>query len=105
AVYDCLSPSKNANKKPGEWNHYVITCLDNKIYVNLNGEDIIDMDMDLWTEAGKNPDPPDGPGTKNKFRYAYKDMAREGHIGFQYHGNPIWFKNLKIKSFPKGSLQ
>jgi sugar phosphate isomerase/epimerase len=99
AVYDCLSPSKDATKKPGEWNHYIITCLDNKIYVNLNGEDIIDMDLNLWTEAGKNPDPPAGPGTKNKFRYAYKDMSREGHLGFQYHGNPIWFKNLKIKSF------
>jgi hypothetical protein len=99
AVYDCLSPSKNANKKPGEWNHYVITCLDNKIYVNLNGEDIIDMDLDHWTEAGRNPGPPIAAGTRNKFKYAYKDMAREGHIGFQYHGNPIYFRNLRIKSF------
>ena len=81
------------------WNHYVITCLDNMIYVNLNGEEIINMDLDLWTEAGKNPAPPIAAGTRNKFRYAYKDMAREGHIGFQYHGNPVWFKNLKIKSF------
>jgi len=94
AVYDCLSPSKDATKKPGEWNHYVITCLDNKIYVNLNGEDIIDMDLDLWTEPRKNPQ-----GTRNKFPTAYKDMPREGHLGFQYHDNPIWFKNLKIKSF------
>jgi len=98
AVYDCLSPSKDATKKPGEWNHYIITCLDNKIYINLNGEDIIDMDLNLWTEAGRNPDPPVAAGTRNKFRYAYKDMAREGHIGFQYHGNMIWFRNLKIKS-------
>jgi len=96
AIYDCLSPSKDATKKPGEWNHYVITCLDNKIYVNLNGQDIIDMDLNRWTEAGKNPDP---PGTKNKFKTAYKDMPRVGHLGFQYHGNPVWFKNLKIKSF------
>jgi len=94
AVYDCLSPSKTAVKKPGEWNHYIITCLDNKIYVNLNGEDIIDMDLDLWTEPHKNPQ-----GTKNKFPIPYKDMPREGHLGLQYHGNPIWFKNLKIKSF------
>jgi sugar phosphate isomerase/epimerase len=93
AVYDCLSPSKEAVKKPGEWNHYVITCLDNKIYVNLNGEDIIDMDLDLWTEPHKNPQ-----GTPNKFPTAYKDMPREGHLGFQYHGNPVWFRNLKIKS-------
>ncbi len=97
SVFDCLPPSKDATKKPGEWNHYVITCLDNKIYVNLNGEDIIDMDLDFWTEAGRNPPPPEGPGTRNKFRYAYKDMARVGHIGFQYHGNPVWFRNLKIK--------
>jgi sugar phosphate isomerase/epimerase len=68
AVYDCLSPSENAVRKPGEWNHYVITCLDNKIYVNLNGEDIIDMDLDLWTEAGRNPGPPTGPGTKIRVR-------------------------------------
>jgi len=93
AIYDCLPPSKNANKGPGEWNHYVITCLDNKIYVNLNGEDIIDMDLNQWTEAHKNPD-----GTQNKFTAAYKDMPREGHLGFQYHGNPVWFRNLKIKS-------
>jgi sugar phosphate isomerase/epimerase len=92
AIYDCLSPSKTSIRKPGEWNHYVITCLDNKIYVNLNGEDIIDMDLDQWTEPHKNPD-----GTKNKFPTAYKDMPREGHLGFQYHGNPVWFKNLKVK--------
>ncbi len=94
AIYDCLSPSKDATKKPGEWNHYIITCLDNKIYVNLNGQDIIDMDLNQWTEAGKNPQ-----GTTNKFKTAYKDMPREGHLGFQYHGNPVWFKNLKIRSF------
>ena len=93
AVYNCLSPSQNANKGPNEWNHYVITCLDNKIYVNLNGQDIIDMDLDRWTEAGKNPDE-----TKNKFKTAYKDMPRVGNLGFQYHGNPVWFGNLKIKS-------
>ncbi|MCL5278518.1 MAG: DUF1080 domain-containing protein [Planctomycetes bacterium] len=93
AVYDCLPPSKDANKGPNQWNHYVITCLDNKIYVNLNGQDIIDMDLNKWTEAGKNPDE-----TKNKFKTAYKDMPRIGNLGFQYHGNPVWFRNLKVKS-------
>ena len=92
AIYDCLAPSKNVVKKAGEWNHYTITCKANKIYVVLNGEQIIDMDLDLWTEPHKNPD-----GTKNKFNTAYKDMPREGHIGFQDHGQPVWFRNLKIK--------
>lgn len=92
AIYDCLSPSKNAVKPTGEWNHYIITCLDNKIYVELNGQQIIDMDLNLWTEAHKNPD-----GSPNKFTTAYKDMPRVGNIGLQYHGTPIWYRNLKIK--------
>lgn len=93
AIYDCLSPSKNVAKKAGEWNHYTITCKANKIYVVLNGEQIIDMDLNLWTEPHKNPD-----GTSNKFKTAYKDMPREGHIGFQDHGQPVWFRNLKIRN-------
>jgi hypothetical protein len=58
----------------------------------MNGEQVIDMDLGLWTEPHKNPD-----GSNNKFDTAYKDMPREGHIGFQYHGDPIWFRNIKIK--------
>jgi sugar phosphate isomerase/epimerase len=93
AIYDCLSPSKNVAKKAGEWNHYTITCKANKICVVLNGEQIIDMDLNLWIEPHKNPD-----GSSNKFNTAYKDMPREGHIGFQDHGQPVWFRNLKIKN-------
>ncbi len=93
AIFDCLAPSKNMVKRPGEWNHYTITCKANKICVVLNGEQIIDMDLDLWTKAHKNPD-----GTPNKFNTAYRDMPREGHIGLQYHGQPIWYRNIKIKT-------
>jgi sugar phosphate isomerase/epimerase len=96
AIYDCLSPSKNMVKKTGEWNRCTITCRANKIYVLLNGEQIIDMDLNLWTEAHKNPD-----GTPNKFNTPYKLMPRVGHIGFQDHGHPIWFRNVKIKPLDK----
>ena len=69
-----------------------ITAEANKIYVVMNGEEIIDMDLDLWTEPHKNPD-----GTPNKFNTAYRDMPRVGHIGFQEHGDPVWYRNIKIK--------
>jgi len=92
AIFDCLAPSKNMVKKPGEWNRYIITCKANKIYVVLNGEQVIDMDLNLWTESHKNPD-----GTGNKFDTAYKDMPRAGNIGLQYHGHPVWFRNIKVK--------
>jgi len=96
AIYDCQGPSKEMVKKTGEWNHYTITCKANKIYVVLNGEQIIDMDLNLWTEAHKNPD-----GTPNKFHTAYRDMPRVGHIGLQDHGDPVWFRNIKIKPLDK----
>jgi sugar phosphate isomerase/epimerase len=92
AIFDCLAPAKNMVKKAGEWNRYTITCKANKIYVVLNGQQIIDMDLNLWKEAHKNPD-----GTENKFNTAYKDMPRKGNIGLQYHGHPIWFRNIKVK--------
>jgi len=92
AIYDCLAPTKNAAKKAGEWNKYRITCDDNRIRVVLNGEQILEMDLNHWTAAGKNPD-----GTPNKFRKPLKDFARSGHIGFQDHGRPVWYRNVRLK--------
>jgi len=92
AVYDCLAPGKNPMKAPGQWNHAVITCKQNSIRVAMNGEQIIDMDLDKWTEPRKNPD-----GSRNKFRTALKDFPRRGHIGFQDHGKPVWYRNVRLK--------
>ncbi len=92
AIYDCLAPTKNTVKKPGEWNRFIITCNDNKISVVLNGEQIIDMDLNKWDEPYKNPG-----GTKNKFHTALKDFARTGYIGLQDHGRPVWYRNIRIK--------
>ena len=93
AVYDCLAPTKNMARKPGEWNRCTITCKDNKIYVVLNGEQVIDMDLNKWTQPHMNPD-----GGRNKYKTAYKNMPRLGYIGFQDHGHPVWYRNVKIKT-------
>jgi hypothetical protein len=92
AVYDCLAPSKNAIRPPGEWNQMRITCRKARIEVVLNGEAVIDMDLDRWTEPNKNPD-----GTPNKFPRALKDFARKGYFGLQDHGRPVWYRNIRIK--------
>jgi len=91
AIFDYLAPSMNAVKAPGEWNRYTITCRGKAITVLLNGHQIISMDLNRWKEAHKNPD-----GTPNKFNNAYKDMPRSGNIGLQYHGHPVWYRNLRI---------
>jgi hypothetical protein len=92
AIYDIIPPSKQMVRPAGEWNTAVITCKGSKIAIELNGEKVAEMDVDRWTVAGQNPD-----GTRNKFKYAYKDLPRSGHIGFQDHGGRVWFRNIKIK--------
>ena len=96
AIYDAMPPSKSMAKPVGEWNHYTITCKGQLVSVVFNGEEVINADLDKWSEAGKNPD-----GTPNKFKEALKDYARKGPIGLQgLHGKaqaPVWYRNLKIK--------
>jgi len=95
AIYDCLAPTRNTVRKPGQWNHYRITCNDNLITVVLNGERILDMDLDQWTEPHKNPD-----GTPNKYDKPLGEFARVGHIGLQDHGRPVWYRNIRVKRLP-----
>lgn len=92
AVYDALAPTKEMAKADA-WNHIVITANKNRLEVVMNGEKIIDTDLDHWTTPGKNPD-----GTKNKYQKALKDFPREGQIGLQDHGAKVSYRNLKIRS-------
>jgi len=92
AIYDCVAPSSNPLKPAGEWNHVVIECRGSRIQVEMNGVGIIDMDLDAWTQPHQNPD-----GTPNKFNTAMRDMPRRGYIGFQDHGDVVWYRNVRIK--------
>lgn len=91
AVYNCLAPTKEMSRA-GEWNKMSIRALDNELSVTINGEKIVDMDLNRWTEPHRNPD-----GTQNKFSTPIKDFKREGHIGFQDHGHPVAYRNARIK--------
>jgi hypothetical protein len=92
AVYDIMAPRLNAARPADEWNHMTVVAQDHLVSVTLNDERIIDLDLNDWTEPHQNPD-----GTENKFDTAYRDLKREGFIGFQDHGHPVWFRNVRIK--------
>ncbi len=96
AIFGHQAVTKRTVKKPGEWNHYTITCRGRKIWVVLNGELVNVCDMSLYTSAKNNPD-----GTKIP-EWLSNPMAilpLHGHIGFQgkHAGAPIYFRNIKIK--------
>ena len=92
AVYDAVAPSKNVEKPVGEWNHMTILAKGPTIQVTLNGEQVVDMNLDQWTTAGKNPD-----GSPNKYKTPLKDFPRRGRIQIQDHHKPVWYRNMKIK--------
>jgi hypothetical protein len=71
-----VGPSKNMAKPAGEWNRYIITCRGNQLTVVLNGEQIIDIELD---------------------KSAMKDRPLEGHIGFQDEAKRVWYRNVRIK--------
>ncbi|MBL9210521.1 MAG: DUF1080 domain-containing protein [Opitutaceae bacterium] len=92
AIVNCVAPVRQIRITPGEWYNYVIVAKGANLTVYLNHEEITKMNLNQWTHAGKNPD-----GTPNKFKTAYKDMARVGRIGLQYHGSSVAFRNLWIE--------
>jgi len=73
-----VGATKNMSKKPGEWNKMILTCKGYHLHVNLNGEDIVDIQLD------KTP---------------VKDRPLEGYISLQDHGEPnnLHFRNIRIK--------
>ena len=92
SLYDAKEASVSAGKPDGEWNVMTLTCKGPSIKATVNGHTTVDVNIDQWTEPKKNPD-----GTKNKFKTPLKDMPRVGHLGLQYHGQPVWFRKFEIK--------
>ena len=96
AIFGRLAPKKSNVKKPGEWNHYTITCRAKKIGIVLNGEPVNEMDMSLWTNPKTNPDGSEIPAWLNK---PLATLPLKGHVGLQgkHAGAPIYFRNIRIK--------
>ena len=91
SLYDAKEPMVAAGKPDGEWNLMELTCEGPTMKAKVNGKKVIDVNIDDWKEPNKNPD-----GSKNKFKTALKDLPRSGHFGLQYHGQPVWFRNIKV---------
>ena len=73
-----VGASENMSRLPHQWNRMVVTCVDSHLELELNGKQIIDMDLNEG---------------------AMKDRPLEGYVGLQDHGVPnnLKFRNIRIR--------
>ena len=92
SLYD-LIPAKPQNVKPvGEWNQVEITVYNGTVVHKQNGVNVVEYH--LWTpEWNALVADSKFPGLNKD----WADVANEGYIGLQDHGDDVWFKNIKIK--------
>ena len=73
-LYRAIAPTRQVYK-PTEWNKYRITCQGGRVQVELNGEQILDVNLDEQKTPTLRHDGSEAP--------PLKDRPRKGHIGFQ----------------------
>lgn len=100
SLYD-LIPANPQNAKPyGEWNKTVIRCLKGEVTHFQNNQPVVKYR--LWTPEWKQM-LDSSKFSKDKNPMAYELLLncggekREGFIGFQDHGDDVWFRNIRIK--------
>lgn len=87
SVYGVVPAKKGSLKPVGEWNEEEIRIQGNKIKVTVNGQVIVDADLQEASENGT-LDGKDHPGLKRT----------TGHIAFLGHGDVVYFRNIRVKS-------
>lgn len=72
-------PLKKADKPVGEWNTFHIVVQGDDVTVKLNGELVVEKAklLNFWDRG--------------------KPVPEKGPIELQYHGDPLWFKNIYVK--------
>ena len=86
SVYGVLPAKRGFLKKTGEWNSEEITCDGKHVKVVLNGETIVDGDIEK-ASTPNTIDKREHPGLKRD----------KGFICFCGHGAHVEFKNLRVK--------
>lgn len=92
SLYDLLPADPNTVNPAGEWNTCVIKVKDGKATVSMNGTQVVSYThwTPEWDEMVK------GSKFKN-FEGWTEGIDKEGYIGLQDHGYPVWFRNIKIR--------
>jgi hypothetical protein len=75
-------PLKKADRPVGEWNTFHITMVGDKVTIKLNGELVVNgATLPNYWDKGK-------------------ALPAAGPVELQFHGDPLWFKNIYLTELP-----
>jgi hypothetical protein len=89
-LYDLIACSKETVRPVGEWNQAEIKCVNGKLDLYLNGENVVSTTLwdDNWKQMVAN----------SKFKqWADFGTIKKGKICLQDHDNMVWFRNIMIR--------
>jgi hypothetical protein len=90
SCYALYAPTRDASRPIGEWNTSRILINKGKAEHWLNGEKIVQYDMNSEEWKAK------VAGSKFK-EWPEFGLARKGHLAIQQHGAKVAYKNLKVR--------
>lgn len=92
SLYDLYPANPQNARAVGEWNEVEIIVYKGTVVHKQNGETVVEYH--LWTPQWKE----DVANSKfPSLNENWADVAKEGYIGLQDHGDDVWFRNIKIK--------
>lgn len=92
SLYDMIAADPKTVNPAGEWNTIVVQVLNGLVTHTQNGVKV--LEYELWTPAW------DELVANSKFKSFpgfNEGISKEGYIGLQDHGYPVWFRNIKIR--------
>ena len=83
SIYDVVPASKTNNKPVGEWNSMRIVCNGSKVTIEVNGQTVVDANLE---------------DSKEKKGAKHPGLSRgKGHVGFQSYNTRVEFRNVFLK--------
>jgi hypothetical protein len=92
SLYDMIAADPATVKPAGSWNNIVVRVKDGNVTHIQNGVEVVSYTLwtPEWDELVANSKFKSFPGFT-------EGISREGYIGLQDHGYPVWFRNIKIR--------
>lgn len=91
SLYFCMAPSKDQTRPVGEWNEGRVICKGTIVQHWLNGEKVLDFDY---------TDPKWAWNVELLKQRGGQMTARGGELWIQDHGDPVWYRGIKMRAIP-----